>query len=389
MRIKRQLSRLIFATTIGLSSIAHAATPLDNTTFTFNGYIKLDALASQYSDGTIASGSIARDFYIPSLTPVGGNDEGTQFDIHVRQTRFRFGSETQLTNGDKITGVLELDFQVVPDGNERISNSHQARIRHGYLKYKNWTLGQTWTTFLDASVFPETLDFIGITDGIIFVRQPLIRYTQGAFEFAIENPETTITPFGGGARIVSDDNSVPDFIGRYTLKRSWGHVSLAAIARQLSLQNEQNGNNISTTDSAFGINLTSKINLGEDDIRLTFNTGSGLGRYSALNAANGAVLNANNEIEAIDTTGLAIAYRHLWNAHWRSTFTYSQFHADNDVTLTGSSATEKTFSTRANIIYSPTPELKFGAELTYAERTIESGLEGDLNRLQFSAQYSF
>lgn len=188
---------------------------------------------------------------------------------------------------------------------------------------------------------------------------------------------------------MSDDNSVPDLVGRYTVASEWGHVSVAAIARQLSLQDDQNGNNIDATETGFGVTATSKINVGQDDIRLTFFTGSGLGRYAALNAANAAVITADNELEAIDTTGFAVAYRHLWNEKWRSSFVYSQFNADNDTTLTGLNATEQTFSTRVNIIYQPAKELKFGLEYTYAEREVENGLEGDLSRLQASAQYSF
>jgi hypothetical protein len=379
----------LFAATALFGANAGYAVELGKTNISFNGYVKIDALVSQYSDGTLGPQSIGRDFYIPSLTPVGGEDEGTQFDAHVRQSRFRFTADNELSNGEKIKGVLEFDLQVVPDGDERISNSRQLRIRHGFITYKKLTIGQTWTTFFDVKGLPDTLDFIGNTDGSIFVRQPLIKYKSGGFEIALENPETTITPFGGGARIVADDNSVPDLIGRYTYAPKWGHISVAAIARQLSLQNDQNGNSIDATDTGFGVTATSKIDLGQDDLRLTFFTGTGLGRYAALNAANAAVLTADNELETIDSTGFALAYRHIWNEQWRSSLVYSQFNADNDVDLTGISATEQTYSTRVNLIYSPSKELKFGLEYTFAQRTLENNLDGDLSRLQASAQYSF
>ncbi|MFC3649857.1 DcaP family trimeric outer membrane transporter [Planctobacterium marinum] len=365
------------------------ANPINNTEFGFSGYVKLDAIASNYSDGTLASGNIGRDFYIPSLTPVAGMDEDTQFDAHIRQSRFRFTTSTKLDNQDTIKGVLEFDMQVVPDGDERISNSHQPRIRHAFLTYKNWLFGQTWTTFQDVSALPETLDFIGVTDGTIFARQALVRYTQGPFQIALENPESTITPYGGGGRIVSDDNAVPDLVLRYNHQRDWGHFMVAALVRQLAYKNQQGGNDIDSTETSYGISLGAKFKFGQDDLRLMFNTGAGLGRYSALNAVNGAVLDANNELQAIDSTGYAISYRHLWNNQWRSNFTYSAFNADNDTDLTGLSATESTWSTRANLLFSPSKELTFGAEYAFAKREIESGLEGDMNRLQFSAKYAF
>lgn len=365
------------------------ANPLNNTELDFSGYVKLDAIASSYSDGTLAPGNIGRDFYIPGLTPVGGAKEDTQFDAHIRQSRFRFTSSTKLDNQETIKAVLEFDMQVVPDGDERISNSHQPRIRHAFLTYKNWLFGQTWTTFQDVSALPETLDFIGVTDGTIFSRQAMVRYTRGRFQIALENPESTITPFGGGTRIVSDDNALPDLVLRYNHQREWGHFSVAALVRQLAYSNQQDGNNIDTTETSYGISVGAKINFGENDLRLMFNSGAGLGRYSALNTANGSVLDENNQLQSIDSTGYAIAYRHIWNGQWRSNLTYSAFSADNDKALTGLNVTQSTWSSRANLLYSPANALTFGAEYTFAKRKLENGLEGDMNRLQFSAKYAF
>ncbi|MEP4888395.1 MAG: DcaP family trimeric outer membrane transporter [Aliiglaciecola sp.] len=385
-------TKITAAITLALGTLYGTATNanlLDKTNVKFSGYLKADAMFSSYSDGTIASGSIGRDFYLPSLTPVGGVEESTQFDAHVKQSRFRFTTSTDLDSGDKVVGVLEFDFQATPDGNERVSNSYEPRIRHGFIKYNDWLIGQTWTTFLDVKALPETLDFIGSTDGTIFIRQVMVKYSTGNFEVSLENPETTVSPFGGGTRIVTDDNPVPDLAARYTFKGDWGHFAVAGLLRQLSYVDKQGGNDIDTSTTSAGISLTAKFNLGQDDIRIAANYGQGLGRYIALNAVNGAVLNADNELEAIDSMGFSIAYRHIWDTQWRSNFTYSMFSADNDTALTGLSTTKETYSARANILYSPSKELTFGAEYAYAKRELETGADGDMSRLQFSAKYAF
>lgn len=369
-------------------SLAHANL-VDKTNLQFSGYVKADAMLSSYSDGTLASGSIGRDFYLPSLTPVGGEKESAQFDAHIKQSRFRFTTNTNLENGGKISGVLEFDFQTTPNGNERVSNSYEPRIRHAFIKYNNWLIGQTWTTFLDVKSLPETLDFIGVTDGSIFVRQTMLKYTTGNFEISVENPETTVTPFGGGSRIVTDDNYIPDLAARYTFKGDWGHFAVAGLVRKLSYVNKQNGADIDTSATSAGLSLTAKINLGQDDLRIMANIGRGLGRYIALNTADAAVLTADNTLETINSSGFSIAYRHFWNPQWRSNFTYSIFSADNDTALTGLSATKQTYSARTNILYSPSKELTFGAEYAYAKRELESGADGDMSRLQFSATYAF
>ncbi|ALT00394.1 porin [Lacimicrobium alkaliphilum] len=343
-------------------------------------------MASQYSDGTLPSGNIGRDFYIPGLTPVGGEDEGTAFDMHARQTRFNFSSNTTLSNGKALKATIELDFMATPNGDERVSNSYSPRMRIATIEYDGWLFGQTWSTFQDVSVLPETLDFIGATDGTIFVRQAMVRYSAGGLSVALENPETTVTPFGGGGRIVADDNGVPDLVLRYTLKQDWGHISAATLIRQLAYDD---GNAIDSTETAAALSVSAKVNLGRNDVRMMFNTGAGMGRYLGINAANGAVLNASGELESIDSSGGLIAYRHLWSEQWRSTLSYSWFSADNDTALTGMGVTESTRSVRVNAIYSPSKELSFGVEYAHAQRDVENGLEGDMDRLQFSAKYAF
>jgi hypothetical protein len=390
-KMKNSLLKTALAVSIALSAASiplHAqAEMLAGADIKFSGYIKADAMFSSYSAGTLGPQSLGRDFYIPGLTPVGGVKESSQFDAHVKQTRFRFASDTKTEEGDSITGVIELDFLVTPGGNERVSNSYVPRVRHAFIKYKEWTIGQTWTTFQDVAILPESVDFVGTTDGVTFGRQALVRYTKGAWEFALENSETTITPFGGGARIVADDGAMPDAVVKYTQKFDWGHVSAAGILRQL---NYQSGDAIDDSASSMGVSITSKIKVGDtDDVRLSFITGSGLGRYVALNAVNAAALDANGNLKTIDLTAFAVSYRHVWNSQMRSSFSYSMLSADNDVALVGNGATESTSNVSANLLYSPTKTITVGGEIKQATRELESGADGDMTRLQFSVKYAF
>lgn len=375
--------------TLLLATVAGGAQAdlMDRTSVKLTGYIKVDGLATDYSDGTLPSGNIGRDFYVPGLTPVGSDEtESVHFDGHSRQTRFRFSSETDLANGEKISGAIEFDFLVTPEGNERISSSYQPRMRHAFIKYSNFLIGQTWTTFMDTKALPEAVDFIGTTDGITFGRQAMLRYSVGAFDIALENPETTVSNFQAGGRIVTDDNNVPDLVGRYTFKGDWGHVQVAGLVRQLRYEE---GTAIDSTDTSYGISVTGKYKIGRDDIRYSFAAGSGLGRYLALNTVNGAVLNENNELQAIDAYAYALSYRHVWDDQWRSTIMWSYFNADNDTALTGLGTTAKTYSTRVNLMYSPSPEVDFGTELSFASRELESGADGNMTRLQVMARYKF
>ncbi|MEP1742346.1 MAG: DcaP family trimeric outer membrane transporter [Kangiellaceae bacterium] len=354
--------------------------------YKFGGFIKATATFSDYSDGDLAANSGLRDFYIPGAIPVGGTGESQDFDFSAKETRIGFKSTHLLASGDKLTTNIEMDFLLPPGGNERVSNSYNPRLRHAYLTYNNWLFGQTWSTFQDVGALPESVDFLGAPDGIVFNRQPMVRYTNGAWQFAIENPETTITPFAGGARIVADDNGVPDFVARYNHKADWGHLTVSGLFRQLAYNNGSDDESTSST----GVSVTGKIKVGsKNDFRFNLATGSGMGRYVGLNTANGAVIDAAGNLDAIDSSLAAISFRHHWNSQWRSNFIVSGMNIDNNTALTGTGVTKTVNSFQVNLLHSPVPKLTLGFGFLSAERELESGASGDMFRTIFTAKYGF
>lgn len=377
---------------VALSSLVGLTMPLAvnaETTLSYGGYIKLDALVTDYSDGDAGTQNLNNDFYVPGLIPTSdGSGEGeTSTDIHAKESRLKFKTVTD-AGDSKVTGYVELDFLVGPGGNERVSNSYNPRMRHAFLKYKNWLAGQTWSTFQDVSALAENLDFVGPAEGSTFVRQAQLRYTHGAFELALENPETTVTPNGGGGRIVTDDGAIPDIVGRYTARGNFGHIAVAAIVRQLQCENCAAG--VDDSETAAALSVSGKLKVGAaDDLRFMVSSGSGMGRYMALNTANAAVITANNELEAIDSIGGFVSYRHHWNDRLRSNLTLSTFSVDNDTALTGTGVTKSASSVHVNLIKKVAPSLEAGVELMFAERELENGNEGDFTRLQLSLKHSF
>jgi hypothetical protein len=355
-------------------------------TYAFGGYIKFDAMFSDYSGGDLAPGSAGTQFYIPATVPVGGTgSEGPDSDLQGRETRINFKSNHNLANGAKVKTYLEMDFFLGPSGDERVSNSYSPRLRHAFVKYDNWLFGQTWSTFQDVGALPENLDFIGPAESTTFVRQPQVRYTHGAWEFAAENPETTITPFVGGSRMVSDDGVLPDLVTRYTATLDNGYIKAAALFRQLSYE----GANMDDEQAGLGVSLSGKHMFGQDDLRWMATWGSGTGRYLGLNTSTGAVIDGNDQLQAIDQWGAFVSYRHFWNDRWRSNLTYGYLNNKNDTALTGTDVTQDVYSVHVNLLYSPVPKLTVGGEMLFAERTIESNESGDMTRMLLSAKYAF
>jgi hypothetical protein len=378
----------VIAAALGFSGVTLAATiaETDTTTVTAGGYVKFDFMMSDYSDGPQPLAAFGRDFYVPSLTPVGGQSEDWKADFHARQSRFNIGTTSKI-DGHSLRTFIELDFMTHNDGNERVSNSYSPRIRHAFVTYDNWLFGQTWTTFQNTGALPDTVDFIGNTDFGIFVRQAQIRYTAGSWQFAVENPETTLTPNGGGGLIVTDDNTAPDFVARYNLNSGGLNIAFAGLVRQLQYDN---GAGIDDTQTAVGVSVSGKYTFGNsDDIRFGINGGQGMGRYIGLNVAAGGVIDDNGGIEAIDSSAAYFAYRHVWSAKSRSTIMYNKINIDNDTAFTGTGVTAWSDSFRVNYFYSPVKNFDLGFEIARANREIESGADGNMTRLQFGAKLSF
>ncbi|WP_434938275.1 DcaP family trimeric outer membrane transporter [Shewanella sp. HL-SH8] len=382
------MKHLTLATLISGAMLAMTGSAQADTDMTFGGYIKADVMFSDYGNGAPESGNLSRQFYVPG-TIYGKEGSGEQVvDFQARETRFNFKTVTDMEGGHSLTGFIELDFMTHTDGNERVSNSYSPRIRHAFVTYDNWTIGQTWTTFQNPGALPDNLDFVGAADGTPFVRQSLIKYTNGSFQFALENPETTLTPNGGGGRITSGSGVIPDVVARYNFTSEGGAAySLAGIVRQLNIEETQGGTLLDASEMGYGVSFAGVIPVGKDDFKFTATYGEGLGRYMALNYANAGVLDANGDIETITSYGGFAAYRHWWNDQWRTSVTLSGFSADNNATLTGGGVNKEAYSSYINLLYSPSKPVTFGVEFMRALNERENGTDGDLNRIMFSAKY--
>ena len=358
--------------------------------FSYGGFIKVDAMATDTSDGEIADGSAGRLFYLPSAIPVGGADESSaDIDTHAQFSRFWFAADGDV-QGHKTRAYLEFDLFGGGSnslGNQAATNTHALTLRQAYVSWDKWLAGQTWSNFQDVAALPDAVDFVGPTEGTTFVRQAQLRYTSGAFSVALENPQTVVGGYRSTTRTTSDDGTLPDVTARYTKKGAWGHFSIAGLARQLRHES-------ATTEASgtgFGASVSGKYNIGKsDDIRYMLTGGSGIGRYV------GFALGADGTLDAtggdLDATGVLagfVAWRHVFDPKLRGNLMVSRAQFDNDTDWTGFGITKSAQSIHANLIYSPFPKLDIGAELIFGNREVESGAEGDLRRLHTSVKYSF
>ncbi|MAG75155.1 MAG: hypothetical protein CL811_00235 [Colwelliaceae bacterium] len=354
------------------SSQAVEVLNLDNngvkTKVSIGGYAKVDI---RHVEGDIAY----QDYWIGNF-PGNQAVETSHTGFNVKESRVN----VKVQHGD-VSAFVEMDFYG-GGGNEVVSNSSNPRLRHYIIKYKNWTAGQTWTTFMPLHALPETLDFGGPHVGEVFIRQTQLRFDYGNWQFAIENPETNgdgdigapSSAVGVTGTNADKDENTPDLIARYNHNADWGQLSVGALVRKV----DQGG----LDETAAALNIAGKINtFGKDDFRFQVTLGEA-GRYVAAGMTPDIVTDpSDQQVKVEETTAYAVSYRHFWTESLRSTVFY------------GAATTDTLDRERShwgvNLMSNLTPQLSTGVEFGNYE-IADKGIESiNSNYLQLSAKYSF
>ncbi|ERS84639.1 hypothetical protein Q672_19135 [Marinobacter sp. EVN1] len=343
---------------------------IGDTTISFGGFIKADAIFGSGGDGTLNSYTIGLPRTFAKAAGSDTSDWKTGFS--ARESRISIGTKTEDVAGHNLTTYVEMDFnQDLNDalnetGNEIVSNSYSPRLRQAYGSWNGWDFGQTYTTFTDLAAMPEILNQ-GKQAAFIYVTQPQIRYTMaapgGKLMVALENPEDG---FYGRSY---DDQSYPDLVARYQIRGNYGFYSVAGMVRNL----EDDGADDTKVTGA--VSLSARIpTIGRDDLRLQYSYGT-LGRYMGLLTYPDVDLaeQAAGEVEPLKTYGVTAAYRHFWSPAWRSNLTVSHTEIVSDLlnpvarpVANGTlSYFDSSTSVHANLLWSAHKNLTLGLEYAY------------------------
>lgn len=358
-----------------------------DTTLSVGGRVRLDVTHNRPSIGKTGGHNHPDVGLNPAFISIDDSGEDKQLTFSIRNSWLWFKTRTPTEYGNLKT-LLEFDL-IGSHGSERFVNDHNPRIRHAYAEFADFTMGQTNTTFADVRSYPEI--FV-LPVNLAFVRQPMIRWNhrRGDYDLAValESPETTLTD-STGARVAPDDDRLPDFVARAIRRGDWGHLSVAGMLRELRSDGAVAAG---VSDAATGgaLHLSGRIKTrGRDNLRLGLIYGNTVGRYTSSNTFNGGSIDEHGQISLHTMYTAHLAYQHWWTPKWRSSLVYGLVEADNDLDIVPSTISKRTDSLHLNLIWSPLKSASLGLEYTYATRELESGLKGDLNRIQFAATYNF
>jgi hypothetical protein len=328
----------------------------------------------------------------------GCGDEGETI-LSIRQSKFGFRGFVPTELGE-IKTIMEFDLFSV-------NGSSAFRVQTAWAELGNYGFGQYYTTFMDADVFPNTIEYWG-PNGMVFIRNPQLRYTPynkdgWKWAMSLEAPGSAldtgkvseIDTEAFGAYEVSSHTELPDFATHVRLDGDWGHAQLAGLLRKLSFDTPNRpGARPSGSETGYGVNLSGVLNTwGSDRIVAQFAIGKGIAGYmndggNDIAPEREPVPGLNPGAEALESIGWLLFYDHYWNDKWSSSIGYSEHSQDNsDGQL--AEAYKKGDYALINLLYTPIKNFMVGAEGQWGSLEHNNGEKGEDSRIQFSSRYSF
>ena len=360
-----------------------------------DGGFNFDQMNPQWFD-------VARPTQLPSYK----NEYGTNGNIFfsVRQTRLGFNFY-DVAPKSEIHGRFEFDLFGV-GANVGETTFH---LRQAYIEYKRWTVGQTWSPFINPDVAPITLDFWGPT-GMVFYRNIQLRYSairnqHHLLNLALERPGATADEgiYQGyiGLQNVKPLFRYPDFSVEYRRMYSKGFLEVAGILREIGWRDiADDGYDLNGDALARGATISSVYQVTKNN---TFKAQIlyGCGIESCMNDApadigvreiGDSLSNRPLEGYALPTFGYFLALEHSWNNKLSSSFAYSNVIIKNSATSLPGTFREGSYA-MANLLYYPTEHLMCGVEFQYAYRqnqaVLNDFIESSMRKIQVSIRYDF
>jgi hypothetical protein len=340
---------------------------------------------------------VVRPTKLPSYANQFGEDGRTY--AGVRQSRLGVKGWIPTSMGEVKT---IFEFELFGTGAD--AGQTTFRLRHAWGELGQFGVGQTWSPFMDADVFPNSLEYWG-PSGMVFFRNVQIRWMpmQGDQELfiALERPGASGDGGNYADRVelqnVKIRTQYPDISAHYKTKGKWGHVQLAGIVRFIKWDdNLVDAYDLSGSTTGWGFNLSTNINAGANDvIRASVIYGEGVENY--MNDAPIDIGIQNNPGDktkpivgkALPVLGIVAFLDHSWNKQFSSSIGWSYVKIDNTDGQKPSDFKDGNYAL-ANLLYYPVPGVMAGAEFQYGKRkNFTDGFSSDDYRIQFSFKYNF
>lgn len=327
---------------------------------------------------------------VPLEGTVDERKNSDKFQSTLNATRFGFNFKTPQLGDHAIGGKVEMDFF---GGSGRDT----FRIRHAYMTYDQWLLGQTWSNFNAVEYFPETVD-ASLSVGGSLTRVPQIKYSvpvnpQLNLAFSLEDSKAETLTRTGTQNFTTDPDAklkLPSATGRVNYKFDDGSaLSGRAFVTQKATNHEGKDDFL-----AWGMALGGKYQVAENTL-LRFDYNHIKGDTKNLLWSNMAyVFDDNKKMRANQFDAITIGLTQKITPKIRSTLGFGYMRADDNNAFANLVRNDLSQNAELkegwlNLFYNPIKPVNFGLEYMYGERTTFNDKKGIDNRLNFTAIYDF
>ncbi|MFI3240288.1 MAG: DcaP family trimeric outer membrane transporter [Bacteroidales bacterium] len=350
-----------------------------NTTAKIGGFVLLE-MSTDFG-GSISSNS----FYVSSI-PIGEDAiTDAAFAIDAAGTRINLDINQSTTLGD-VKLYIEGDFA---------GTSSAFRLRHAYLQFNQFLLGQSWSLMCDAAATFPSADLVGNPAKTHF-RAPQVAFVQkfkSGFSLgtALEAASSEIA-IDANSSVEQIKRRYPDIPAYIQYAKGDSHIKLAGVFRGLSYYDVLN----SQVETRFGwgaqlsgsLKVAPMIELYAQGIY-----GKGIGKY--INDLQSQSVDLMANVAANGDMDLIPMYSASTGANIKlsKSVNFSAGYAYMCVTDVEGYVTDDTYHTgnytNANIFWKPMKPMTLALEYIYGKRVNMDGENGTANRINVIMKYNF
>lgn len=333
--------------------------------------------------------------HLPSIPTKRENvEDDPQYHADMNQTRLIFATRFQTKFLGEIMSYIETDFYGGDGGGN-------LRLRHAYVRFLNFRIGQSWSGFTDEEAWPNITDFDGPSTGA-WVRSAQVTYfirpnENSDISIGAEVPTVDYSRYLLIDTLVTPANqTVPDLVSHYEFRWPTGHFQIAAVGRAIEYKNA--GEKKYVYGGGFSASGSQKV-FGRDKIVYQAAYGQGISRYLVSFGGGGwdAVPNNKGDLKLVPIYGGYIGYQYFWGKknydkrshnHFSSTLVYGYVQLDNPLGIPKSTLLTGSYAS-ANVYWHVVGPLNVAVEGIYGFRTDEFESSGDNLRIQMVVEYNF
>ena len=302
----------------------------------------------------------------------------------------------------KITAVMQLS-------GEEDNGKDYIMLGKAYVSVDGFTVGKTYSFFMDLEAGPMTVDLQGPNTQISRTHN-LVGYTlpigsKWTVAAALEAPHSISEDYEA-SKVSADYNQLPDLAAHVKYRGAKGHVQIGALLRQVSYWSSRTGfdvaaDGVTKRASGFGVSLSGNYK-PSDKLTLSAQAIYGRGISYYIQDLSGLDLSLGMK-PAPDADGYAalaplaaaggyVSATYRWSDSFRSSAVYGLCHLDPRG-LEVADPFKRTSYAAANLFYYFSPYCFLGVEYLYGQKLIYAAApgadRGHANRLNACLCYKF